>query len=675
MCRRIAVLFLASLSACTAGTGDLNPSDTDGSLTDADFDADAGSSEIDKGALSNVRAAPFLVGAAFSFAQDQRQIVAISSIDGSVWRLDVDLATWVQLVFSGERPSPKTGSCAALDSSSQFLVSLGGASNGVATGEVWFLALSDLTWRRGPDIPSRTEHACAFDTMQNRVLVYGGRFEEDLTGQIGALSLDDESWSEIAPSSGEGPTAQISPFMFLDADEDRLLIAGGREERGPRVEPKVWAFGLQSGEWQPIANRPSFELEDGALSFDRSGRRLVAYNLRASLVNTLRVDMVNASWEGVGLPGFYPFPRSKPLAIWDDVFSRFCIFGGVELGAFELSWCLSLEPSLEWNALGEPHSRPEINYPTSSTESPLGPLLGGKRAAFVSERGELVVATGEYTSTTGSELLAGWSGDFRSARLNWAKTRTSTRPTARSGHSMSATEATKGALFGGIDAEGVVQSDLWMAQVSGSTVTWERVAEDVGLERWGHASVIDRRGRLLVFGGFEVLRLASGVWAVDVDLGSAEELITGGQPPELSAGLAIAYDKVRDRVFGYGGLTVNGDSSVLWSLDLGSNPPRWSTEIQSSEPGPASTHSLLYHLESDSLILFLPTYRSMSMAVSGVDELTAELGRYSLMMKRWSRVEVLGENLPQRTNGQVFEMMDDHRAFLVTQGSAQILDL
>ena len=215
-------------------------------------------------------------------------------------------------------------------------------------------------------------------------------------------------------------------------------------------------------------------------------------------------------------------------------------------------------------------------------------------AAYDSLRDELLVFGG-------ADLLLGTESD-ETWILNeggWQmRAPLSASPAARRGHAMAYhSDDTRTFMFGG-NGNGQVFGDLWTwdgedwAQVSIASGPRPPVRRNATL-------VYDSaRGRLVLFGGLSEDGAALGdTWAWT--RAGWQEIVPDGQGPPASNGAAAAYDRRRDRVVLFGGLTDQGAAGDVWELE----GTTW-RRANSVGPSPRYGHTLTYDHHQARVLLF-----------------------------------------------------------------------
>merc|ERR1712194_943325 len=155
---------------------------------------------------------------------------------------------WIEIKPSGDKPDARDMHVAVYDSANKRFCVHGGR-NGRPGGKQF---LDDL-WCHGPQAEqawiaiqtsgnkpkARSQHVAAFDTVNNRFCVHGGRMP-GVMGDLWCIGLTgDQAWIELTPS-GDKPHARIDHVASFDSKTSHFLVHGGSYEH---IFDDLWSFG------------------------------------------------------------------------------------------------------------------------------------------------------------------------------------------------------------------------------------------------------------------------------------------------------------------------------------------------------------------------------------------------------------------------------------------------
>src|SRR6266852_495993 len=171
--------------------------------------------------------------------------------------------------------------------------------------------------------PARTFAASAYDSKQNRVVLFGGR------NGIGPLAdtwqFDGTTWTNLAPAVA--PPAASNAAIAYDSARARMLLFGAFNQFG-LILPETWEYDGTSWTQEHPVTSPSPRTGPG-LAFDSSRGRAVLFGGRdtngARTADTWEWDGTN--WTQVAT-SVAPYARFWHSMAYDPVRQRTVLFGG-----------------------------------------------------------------------------------------------------------------------------------------------------------------------------------------------------------------------------------------------------------------------------------------------------------------------------------------------------------
>ena len=178
-----------------------------------------------------------------------------------------------------ESPEPRGENVGIFDAAKNRIVTFGGnttapvmcAPRYTMTNEMWAFHLDCNNWERisptgGPSVRGRA--AAAFDSMRNRMIIYGGLAGDPFTGaprlaDAWAFDLATDTWEELA-TSGTAPAARSEPAIGYDPANDRLIVSGG-DAGGLNGTDDLFALDLATNTWTELdgSSGPSPRYDQG----------------------------------------------------------------------------------------------------------------------------------------------------------------------------------------------------------------------------------------------------------------------------------------------------------------------------------------------------------------------------------------------------------------------------
>lgn len=169
-----------------------------------------------------------------------------------VWAFDLNTTSWTELTPMDPKPNTRYGTVSILDQADKNLVTFAGFTSRGRFNDSWRFSLANDSWTEvtpGGNLPQRRcLHSASFDTLNRRMIVYGGQSAGAL-GDIWAFDLAQHTWSELTPA--QSPPGRWFPTNVYDTENHRVMIFGGNLGSGKANE--VWAFDLADNEWQQLS--------------------------------------------------------------------------------------------------------------------------------------------------------------------------------------------------------------------------------------------------------------------------------------------------------------------------------------------------------------------------------------------------------------------------------------
>ena len=200
-----------------------------------------------------------------------------------LWAFDVQTRRWTLIRSEGPQPPPREDHSLILDTVNDQLILYGG-EDGPPSRETWSFSLRDGRWTDITDdsAPAREDHTAIYDPKRQRMIVFGGTPASEDTW---ALDLDRQSpaygtWMPL-PTRGPDPTVRRQHGAAYDSVHDRMLVYGGRTRKGGRNQylVDVWALDLQALRLSELSTTgdPPGALSQTVLSYDPTRNDLIVF--------------------------------------------------------------------------------------------------------------------------------------------------------------------------------------------------------------------------------------------------------------------------------------------------------------------------------------------------------------------------------------------------------------
>ncbi len=203
----------------------------------------------------------------------------------------------------------------------------------------WF----KLTPAGGEAPAPRRNAAAVYDSLDHRMIVFGGRSAAGDHNDVWAFHFSANTWNELTPAAGLAPAPRFTANGIYDAAEHQMIIWSGQ---GVSFFNDVWAFDLASNTWSqftPPVPKPNIRYGTAAI-FDPQARDLVTFagfTDQGRFDDTWRFDLDAALWAKLQLDT-YPEKRCLHTASYDALKHRMIVYGGQTNGPRGDIWAFDL---------------------------------------------------------------------------------------------------------------------------------------------------------------------------------------------------------------------------------------------------------------------------------------------------------------------------------------------
>ena len=261
------------------------------------------------------------------------------------WIFDTSQHIWSQVAVEG--PSGRYGHAMVYDELNKNILLFGGiASPGGYRGDTWTFDTTTSIWTKisdsGPD--PRSHHAMAYDTDNNKVVLFGG-YNPGVDGtylsDTWILDVSDYSWNQVG---GMGPDGRRYHSMIYDRGSKKIVIFGGDGQ--PHHYGDTWTFNTTQNIWMQVASSGPSERELHAMIYDQKNERTIMFGGSLSTSkdsNTYIYRCTTNVWSQLSIYG--PCGRSGHSMAYDSVNGNVILYSGgsTNEGAYE-TWLLHSSP-------------------------------------------------------------------------------------------------------------------------------------------------------------------------------------------------------------------------------------------------------------------------------------------------------------------------------------------
>ncbi|HTL36808.1 MAG TPA: kelch repeat-containing protein [Kofleriaceae bacterium] len=444
-------------------------------------------------------------------------------------------------------------------------------------------------------ITARYRTAATYDSIRNRVVVFGG-FNDEITPTNDTWEWDGTNWREMRTATP--PPARAAHAMAFDAARGETVMFGGV---GVAVLGDTWLWNGHAWRQAQSPNSPSPRLDAG-MAYDAVHQQVVLFG--GTVTGGSKTD--TWTWDGTSwTEHLVAGPTSGSDLAWDDASQRIIANGTWEWDGSTWSQVSSTKPP---GLIVEGQAGHVLAYSsaqlwqwgngtwTQLAAPTITPARSSSAVAYDAKRAQLVVVGG--FTTFGQPLLDDtweWNG------ASWNKPASLPQP-ADLGNTAAAYMPWQGKtlVFGGRRSQAsVINNETW--QWDGQVWT-QRLPANAPSARYDHAMAA-RTNDVILFGG--TIGTLPGdelgdMWRWDGTNWSPISF-TDGPSPRTDVSLAYAAD--RDRIVLYGGeLDVFGTTTVYndtWEWD----GTAWTEMHPAHSPAPRTGPVLVYDAASKRVVL------------------------------------------------------------------------
>ena len=520
---------------------------------------------------------PLLATIAFDLAVPE----AARPLAAQAWRLAL-----------GAAPGARTGQAMAYDSLRQRVVLFGGRH---LDDRVW--ESDGAAWRASQPIASpwhRLGLPGAFDAARGRVVLFGG---EDFQG---GHANDTWTWNGtdlLRALPATAPPGRYWGSLAYDARRERVVMFGGTGSEG---HPDSCLYDCEGtwewdgSDWQRFDPSPAPSPRFGAaMTYDPTRHTVLLFG-GASYTGGCTLAGCNDTWEWDGAtwtqrtPKSAPSPRSFAGLAWDDARGGAILFGGGTVR----------KDAGDWTPLGETWRWDGDTWTRLTLAREPGPRTQ-HGMVYDAARGRVVVYGGQDAEGALDDAWA-WDG------AAWSATR---QPRADTDAAMAWDPAGgRVLLFGGqlYDAPRVRSDETWLWDGN----RWELAAlasdRRPPARRYPALATDRAHGVVVLFGGeSEACASAPGATATCADTwlwdGSRWSAARPPVSPSRRQGHAMAFDEARGRVVLFGGADDTGHfARGTWEWD----GTTWSERATAVDPANRMWHRMAYDARRGRVVLF-----------------------------------------------------------------------
>jgi len=292
-------------------------------------------------------------------SQSDRVVMLGGSNCDETWIYDLETDVWT---YMNPASHPSGGAFVSYDSQSDLIVAFGGEWT-YRSDETWSYDYHSNTWmKKGPlAFPSeRMEHAMVYDSQSERVILFSGRLPgatDTFSDETWAYEYETNTWTDLDPSAS--PSGRADHAMAYDSSSNRVIMFGGWT--GLARSDETWAFEFGTNKWTEMSPVIVPSARTGAgMAYDSQSDRVILFGgfIGSDNDETWSYDFETNSWTNMN-PATRPPARHNPAITYDSQSDRVLILGGGS-AHWDDMWAYDYE-SNSWTELS-PTTRPPYSY-------------------------------------------------------------------------------------------------------------------------------------------------------------------------------------------------------------------------------------------------------------------------------------------------------------------------
>jgi len=293
--------------------------------------------------------------------------------------------------------------------------------------------------------PARYDHTITLDTVNNRIVLFGGRDGSKTLGDTWTYDLKSNAWREVKASPA--PEARLGHAAAFDAKSKRALVFAGQASG---FFNDVWAFDAAKETWQKLETKgtpPAARYGTSAVVDARRNQLIITHGFASGRFDdTFALDLATNTWSQINPIDGQPLKRCLHESVYDAKSDRMILFGGCSSGFGPCPqgdlWSLNVSGK-DWNEVSPKKIKPSARQ---------NPALVGDNA------GRLILFGGKTSDGPSTDA---WSLDIASGEWT-ALALSGSAPPARYSHDAAWNPATKQMIvFGGRGSSGAL-NDMWV---------------------------------------------------------------------------------------------------------------------------------------------------------------------------------------------------------------------
>ena len=511
-------------------------------------------------------------------------------------------STWMQLAPTGTAPPARQNGTAVYDSTNNILMVYAGDAGGTPFGDVWILSNANGSggtpaWTQllptGTAPPSRTGQTATFDSVNNRMTIFGGTSGSSTMTDVWVLTNANgigttPAWVQSLPT-GTAPSVAYHSAVYDSAKNNLYVFAGISSQ--DKLQANNHAFllnsanGIVTGTQKWTLAGPAARYSHTAF-YDSVTNSMFVFGGQHATTNANFNDYwqqlsvigsSNVQWTTLSTKGTKPSARFGHTGVYDSGSNRLLVFGGATgfpAPCMNDYWVLQQANgqggSITWAAVTPTGTPPGIRVRHASAYDPNTNTL-------------MIFGGYDCQSTYYNDVWILQNANDVIATPNWMKLQpTGGPPSARESSSAVYDPTTNSLIVFGGDAGSTPVKDIWIlsnANGSGGTPNWTQLnpSNSGPSARSGHSATYDSKNNVMtLYGGFDGTSVLSDAWTLTGANGQGSSVwtqLSSGQPRRFHSSIFDAGSNEMITFGGTSGVSPQAPSADTYMLSDENNVP------------------------------------------------------------------------------------------------------
>ena len=262
--------------------------------------------------------------------QDEGQVLAVAN--------DPDVATWTKL--STNSPRMHSECAMAYDTLNKKIIIYGGRTGFPDfdnVNETWGFDYISSTWTNlhpTNSPPWRSSHSMVYDALRHKVLLFGGNDFIKAYNDLWEYDYSQNTWTKRSTTAP--PEARQMHGMVYIPGRDAVIIFGGRRSDGGASFADTWEFNCKTSTWKKLNPTTTPPVTDHVnMAYDKSEKKVILFTEG----ETWALDFETNNWEKLKIDNQPNSDHSN--FVYSDGLEKSILFGNIKGSDTMITWAFN----------------------------------------------------------------------------------------------------------------------------------------------------------------------------------------------------------------------------------------------------------------------------------------------------------------------------------------------